>query len=109
MISLEVLVTRMAGLQREDLERWISNQWVRPDGLPGAYQFREIDVARVTLIRELRDDMRIDEDTLPVVLSLLDQVYDLRRRLRDLSDALAQIAPAETRQTLAAHLAERWG
>jgi chaperone modulatory protein CbpM len=107
MIGIEVVISQLSGLERQDLERWISNQWVRPDHQAGRYQFREIDVARVRLIQELRDQLKIDEDALPVVLSLLDQLYDLRRRLRELSDALGHSAPAEVRQTLAKHLARR--
>ena len=84
MISLEVLLAQVPGLPAPDLDRWISNAWVKPDGGPGAYVFRDIDVARARLILELRDDMEIDERALPVVLLLLDQLYDLRRRLRAL-------------------------
>jgi chaperone modulatory protein CbpM len=71
-------------LPLQDLERWISNDWVRPDGQEGDYAFRDIDVARVRLIQELRDELEVDERSMSVVLLLLDQLYDLRRRLRDL-------------------------
>jgi chaperone modulatory protein CbpM len=82
MISIQVLLAAMPGLPENDLDRWISNAWVRPDGAPGRYLFRDIDVARVRLIQELRDDMEVNEAALPVVLLLLDQLYDLRRQLR---------------------------
>jgi hypothetical protein len=36
---------------------------------------------------------------------LLDQLYDLRRQMRELNSALMQIAPSAVRQDLAAHLA----
>ena len=107
MISIEALVRQLSGLQRQDLERWVLNEWVRPDGYVGHYVFREIDVARVRLIQELRDEMKINEDALPVVLSLLDQVYDLRRRMSELSDALGRTVTDELRQNLAEHLAKR--
>ncbi|MBC7638017.1 MAG: hypothetical protein H7251_20720 [Acetobacteraceae bacterium] len=106
MTGIEMLMTAVASLQRDDLERWIANQWVRPDGQPGEYVFREIDVARVTLILELRDELHIDEEMLPVVLSLMDQVYDLRRRLRRLDDAIATIAPENVRRELVAYIAD---
>lgn len=82
MISIDVVVTQTSGLTRPDLDRWISNQWVRPDGDAGHYVFGDIDVARIRLIQALRDEMEVNEDALPVVLSLLDQLYDLRRQLR---------------------------
>lgn len=107
MITIEILVATLAGLQRPDLERWISNEWVRPDGHASDYHFREIDVARVRLIKELRDEMRVNEEALPVVLSLLDQLYDQRRRMRELGDALCRIASDEVRRNLASHLAQR--
>jgi chaperone modulatory protein CbpM len=107
MISIEVLVAQLSGLQRQDLERWIDNAWVRPDRLAGNYVFQEIDVARVRLIQELRDEMEVSEGALPVVLSLLDQLYDLRRRMRELGDAICHAAPCEVRCELAAHLAKQ--
>ncbi len=106
MITIEILITDLPGLNRQDIERWIGNEWVRPDRAAGRYIFRDIDVARVRLIRELRDDLQVNEDALPVVLSLLDQLYDLRRRMAELGDALARTAPDDMRQTLADHLAK---
>jgi len=107
MISIEILVTQLSPLQRQDIERWISNEWVRPDRGDGGYVFRDIDVARVRLIQELRDEMQVNEEALPVVLSLLDQLYDQRRRMRELCDALRRTAPDEVRRDLARHLAQR--
>ena len=98
MITIETLCIRVVGLRREDLERWISQSWVRPDGQPGGYLFHDIDVARVRLIVELREQMQVNEEALPVVLSLLDQLYEARRRMRRVRDALERAAPPELRQ-----------
>jgi chaperone modulatory protein CbpM len=106
MIDIEIVVTRLPGLRRQELERWIAKEWVRPENHAGRYLFREIDVARARLIKELRDDMNLAEDALPVVLSLLDQLYDARRRLRELSHAI-QTTPEELRKNLADHLGRR--
>ncbi len=84
MISIELVVTQISGLEREDLERWIANDWVRPEVEADGYLFSDIDVARARLIKELCSDMELDERALPVVLSLLDQLYDLRRYVRSL-------------------------
>jgi chaperone modulatory protein CbpM len=107
-ITVDLLITQVSGLRREDLEHWIANQWVRPEdaGSGGDYVFHAIDVARVRLIQELQHDLHINEEALPVVLSLLDQLYDQRRRLRALTDAIAAVAPEEVRRDLARHLAE---
>ena len=82
MISIEYLITQVSGLRREELEHWIANEWILPDGSPEGYLFREIDVARVRLIRELRYEMEVNEAAVPIILSLLDQLYDLRRRVK---------------------------
>ena len=77
MIDIETLFTQVSGLDPDDLERWILNSWVRPAGNADRYEFREIDVARVRLIQELRDELQVNEDAIPVVLSLLDQLHDV--------------------------------
>ena len=94
MITIDRLFVSVAGLDREELERWIAQQWVRPEGPP--WRFREIDVARVRLIVELRREMAIGEEALPVVLSLLDQLYETRRQMRTLCGAIER-APDEMR------------
>ena len=107
MIGIEDLFTQIPGLERQDLERWISNDWVKAETNDGTLIFREIDVLRVKLIRELRDDMAISEAELPVVLSLLDQLYDLRRQMRELSQAITETVPEDIRRTLLNRLAMR--
>ena len=84
MITVEGLLVQLPDLPLPDLQRWIANDWVRPDGPSDNYAFRDIDVARVRLIQELRDQLEIDEAALPVILLLLDQLYDLRRQISDL-------------------------
>ena len=104
MIRIETLVARFPALEEGDVERWIALEWVRADRDADAWIFREIDVARIELILELRDRMDVDENAMPVVLSLLDQLFDARRRMRDLDDALAALAPEEVRRALAERL-----
>ena len=84
MITLDILCARFAALRPEDLHRWIAEGYVRGEAEAGTLYFREIDVERVRLILDLRDDLAVNEEPLPVVLSLLDQIYALRRRLKQL-------------------------
>jgi len=56
-----------------ELTHWVELGWVMPDTEDTVLVFREIDVARVRLIHDLRHDMDIGEDAIPLVLSLLDQ------------------------------------
>ena len=48
-----------------------------------------MECARVRLICTLTYELEIDSGALPVVLSLLDQLYDTRQRLLSLSRAVA--------------------
>ncbi len=94
MIALEELLDRIAGLDRRELDRWVENRWVLPERRERTWFFGEVDVARVELILEIRHGFAADDETTSLVLGLLDQVYDLRRQLRRLCDAVAA-QPAE--------------
>ena len=107
MITIEILSRMVVGLSRADIERWIDNAWIRPEGGPGRYHFQDIDVARVRLIVELRDDLGLDENALPVVLSLMDQLYDTRRQVRRLCSAIETSVPEDMRRTLLDQLGQR--
>jgi chaperone modulatory protein CbpM len=89
MIAFEELLHRLRGLERHDLTRWIENRWVLPEPRGQTWIFHDVDIARVELILEIRREFAVDEEALPVILGLLDQVYDLRRQLRRMCDALA--------------------
>src|SRR5579862_7996067 len=97
MIGLDELIRRVAGLDRGELLRWVENRWVLPEhgGNAAGWAFTEVDVARVELILEIRRDFAIDDEAMPLVLGLLDQVYSLRRQMRRLCDAVAAL-PEDT-------------
>jgi chaperone modulatory protein CbpM len=89
MIDLDALLTELPDVSEVEITRWVSRGWVRPANGDAPWHFADIDIARVRLIRDLRHDMAIGDEALPVVLSLLDQVYALRGQIRRISDALA--------------------
>ena len=89
MIALDELLHQIEGLDPGDLMRWVENRWVLPERRGQTWLFHEVDVARVELILDIRQEFAIDEEALPLVLGLLDQVYNLRRQLRRVCDALA--------------------
>ena len=64
-------------------------QLVVPQHEAGTLLFTDMECARVRLICTLRYELEIDVDTLPVVLSLIDQLYDTRQRLLSLTAAVA--------------------
>jgi chaperone modulatory protein CbpM len=81
MMTFDVLLSRFTTLTGAEVERWIVEGHIRPDAAPHGPLFREVDVERLRLILELRDAFEVNEAALPVVLSLLDQVYALRREV----------------------------
>jgi chaperone modulatory protein CbpM len=89
MMRIDELVEAVSALQRSDLETWIREELVAPQEGAGTLVFPEMECARVRLICTLHYDLEIDAATLPVVLSLVDQLYDTRQRLLSLSAAVA--------------------
>jgi chaperone modulatory protein CbpM len=89
MKRIDDLVEQIAALQRSDLEAWISEGLVSPQQEAGAPLFSDMECARIRLICTLRYELEIDAETLPVVLSLVDQLYNTRQRLLSLTAAVA--------------------
>jgi len=88
-MSVDDLVAAISSLQRSDLEAWIREDLVMPRQEAGSLLFTEMECARVRLICTLHYELDIDAETLPVVLSLVDQLYDTRQRLLSLTAAIA--------------------
>ncbi|HEY3919253.1 MAG TPA: chaperone modulator CbpM [Stellaceae bacterium] len=105
MIAFEAVLREVKGLEATELTQWIEARWVLPEQVASGYIFHEIDVARLHLIVELRHELLIDIEAMPVVLNLLDQVYALRNRLRSVAAAIEALPP-ETQALLRAKLKE---
>lgn len=61
--------------------------------------FDEMDVARLRLLCDLRKEMALPTDALPVVLALIDRLHRTRRDLRLLIEALAD-QPEDVRRAV---------
>jgi len=103
MLRFSAVTALFADLPEQELTAWVQRGWVRPEGESPAWEFQEIDIARVRLIRDLRHGMDIGEDVIPLVLSLLDQVYELRAQLRSVLQAVEK-QPDEVRKAIRAAL-----
>lgn len=107
MIGEKELLAAVADLDAEVLQRWIDQGWVQPHRTQSNLLFDRSDVARVRLIYELHFDLSIEEESMPVVLSLMDQLYGTRRALGALMSAVqtlpdsiqAEIADAVARKS----------
>jgi chaperone modulatory protein CbpM len=102
-MQVAAVLALFADLEEAELAGWIARGWVQPEAAGAGWEFHEIDVARARLIHDLRYGMEVDEEAMPLVLSLLDQVYELRATLRALLRAL-EAQPAEVRTSMLAAL-----
>lgn len=101
-MKLEAITALFPDLDVIELTTWIEHRWVRPQhDNPDVWTFHDIDIARVRLIYDLRRNLDVPEDTLPMMLSLLDQLYDLRRKLSAVSTAIEDHPPELRDQILA--------
>jgi chaperone modulatory protein CbpM len=71
-------------LDARALDAWIEAGWLRPYGSQSSREFSDIDVARARLIGDLRSDVGVNDEAIPVVLDLIDQIHGLRRLVREL-------------------------
>ena len=106
MISESDLVEQIGPLDAAALQRWITLGWILPHQDQECLRFDTSDVARVRLICELHYELCIEEDSMSVVLSLMDQLYATRRSLSALSAAV-NAQSDEVRQQIAALLERR--
>lgn len=98
-MDITAVTALFTDLTTVELTHWVEQGWVIPDAQETTLEFREIDIARVRLIRDLRHDMEIGEDVMSLVLSLLDQVYELRSQLKSVVRAL-ETQPDDVRLTI---------
>jgi len=107
LVSFEQVVAEIE-VRPDELTAWIERNWVLPVSQKGAYYFDETDLARARLIAELYRDLEVNEEAMPVVLQLLDQVYSLRQALDDLKQAI-KVLPEEARAQLRVELSRLTG
>jgi chaperone modulatory protein CbpM len=101
------VVTLVGRVDRVELSHWVELGWVAPERPADAEPaFSDLDVARVCLICDLRHDLEVEEETIPLVLSLLDQVYALRRQINALTGAVRE-QPEEVRRAILRLLDQR--
>jgi chaperone modulatory protein CbpM len=95
MMTFDAVVALYPNLGAAELAAWIERDWVQPEKASGGvWIFHDIDVARVGLVYDLRRTFEPPDETLALLLSLLDQVYDLRRDVKALTSALETQPPA---------------
>jgi chaperone modulatory protein CbpM len=92
-----------AQLDAAVLETWVESKWLMPRRDEEAADFSETDLARARLIRDLQHDMGVNEEAIPIILDLIDQVHGLRRMLREVATAVCA-QPDDMRQRIVAEI-----
>jgi chaperone modulatory protein CbpM len=93
MIRIEEFLIR-ARLERRSLHAWIAAGWLVPPQTEPELMFSDVDLARAQLIRDLREDLGVNDEGVAVILHLIDQMHGLRRTMRDLVDEMRAGGPA---------------
>jgi chaperone modulatory protein CbpM len=70
-----------ARIDAEELDRWIAAGWLLPRESDAVPDYSDVDLARALLIRDLQN-LGVNDESVPIVLDLLDQLHGLRRALR---------------------------
>jgi len=88
-----------AHLEATTLEAWIEAGWLLPRDRGEGGTFSEIDLARAQLIRDL-GELGVNEEGIPIILDLVDQLHGLRGVLRDLLSTIGAQPEGRRRQIL---------
>jgi chaperone modulatory protein CbpM len=87
MLTVQEFLLR-ARVEHRSLEAWIAAGWLVPPQTEPELMFSDVDLARAQLIRDLHEDLGVNDEGISVVLHLIDQMHGLRRSMRDLLDEL---------------------
>ena len=89
MIRETELIAQFTYLERQVLLTWIEEGVIAPHRDEEGYLFDRVDESRVALACDLHYRMGLDHASLPVILSLIDQLHEARHQLRALTRAVA--------------------
>ena len=98
-LSERDVVATVRRLHLRELRTWVREGWIRPAQRDDGPFFDELDIASIRLIRDLKKDMSLSADAVPMILSLLDQLHGLRHELRCLAEAIER-QPEDTRKAV---------
>ncbi|MBN8480096.1 MAG: hypothetical protein J0L88_00725 [Xanthomonadales bacterium] len=71
-----------SSIDRTTYDTWVERRWLV--SVQSGNRLSDADAARAMLIRDLRDDLGVNDEGIDLVLQLLDQVHGLRRVLHGL-------------------------
>jgi chaperone modulatory protein CbpM len=102
MLDIQEFVLRIH-LASDIVETWVEEGWLRPQRTDQGLVFTEMDLSRAQLIRDLREDLGVNEEGVAIILDLIDQMHGLRKTLRELCEAVG-VQPVEMQQRILADM-----
>ncbi len=90
MIREGELIAQITVLERHVLLAWIDDGLIAPHRDEAGYLFDRLDQSRVALACDLHYRMGLEHASLPVILSLIDQLHDARHHLRAMTRAVSE-------------------
>jgi chaperone modulatory protein CbpM len=90
MIRERELIAQYTYLEREVLLTWIEDGVLAPHRDEEGFLFDRVEESRVALACDLHYRMGLDHASLPVIMSLIDQLHDARHHLRAQARAVAE-------------------
>ena len=104
MLTEQDLVARVSRLTVMRLRVFVNQGLIKPaDETP---RYSEADLARAALICSLEDELGFNEEDVPVLLSLIDQIHGLRAELQGFVEAIEELPP-EVRTTVRLRIEQR--
>lgn len=70
---------------------WVDHGWIAPAQEGGQIRYREVDIARASLIHDLTEGMGVNDEGVGIVLDLVDQLHGLRHDFERVMRALQSI------------------
>jgi chaperone modulatory protein CbpM len=67
------------GIDEQVFVHFIEASWIQP---VDSSHFDEEDISRARLIRDLQNEFGVNEDAIPIILHLIDQLHALRRAVK---------------------------
>ena len=89
MFNIHEVLLSIEGVSAVQLELWVTEEWIRPFKSGAVIAFNEADVARIRLIDLLQNQLQVNEEAIPIILSLIDQAHDLKAQMRLVANAIA--------------------
>src|SRR3569833_2093547 len=88
MIREREIIAQFAKLDHNVLTTWVDEGLVKPERDHEGYLFDQVDQSRVALACDLHYRMGLEHASRPIILSLVDQIHDVRHQLRTITLAL---------------------